>query len=90
MKTRNQLTVARAARVLTIAAAAAVLAACTTTPAAPRFQGESPASMLWVGNSYFYFNNSMHGHLGGLLNAAGVRGTRQIVGDDQRRGPRLA
>jgi len=25
--------------------------------------GERPASILWVGNSFFYFNNSMHDHL---------------------------
>jgi hypothetical protein len=31
---------------------------------------ENPASMLWVGNSYFYYNNSMHGHVTGLLRAA--------------------
>jgi hypothetical protein len=24
---------------------------------------ENPASLLWVGNSYFYYNNSMHGHV---------------------------
>jgi hypothetical protein len=33
-------------------------------------------TMLWVGNSFFYFNNSMHGHVAGMLNAAGVRGHR--------------
>jgi hypothetical protein len=79
MKKRNDFA-ARAARMLSIAAAAAALAACNTAPTAPtppRWQGETPASLLWVGNSYFYFNNSMHGHLGGLLNAAGVRGIRQ-------------
>ena len=77
MKTWNQLPLARASRVLIAAAAAVVLAACSTTPTAPRWQGETPGSLLWVGNSFFYFNNSMHGHLGGLLNAAGVRGIRQ-------------
>jgi hypothetical protein len=78
MKKWNRSAVARATRGLTVAAAAAVLAACsTTTPAPARWQGETPASMLWVGNSFFYFNNSMHGHLGGLLNAANVRGIRQ-------------
>ncbi|NBY68667.1 MAG: hypothetical protein EBQ58_07530 [Betaproteobacteria bacterium] len=33
-------------------------------------------SMLWVGNSFFYYNNSMHGHVGQLLNAAGQKGHR--------------
>lgn len=61
-----------------VALAAAALAACGSQPAAPpRFQGDTPASLLWTGNSFFYFNNSMHGHLGGLLNAAGIRNVRQ-------------
>ncbi len=33
-------------------------------------------SMLWVGNSFFYYNNSMHGHVTQLMNAAGLRGHR--------------
>ena len=36
-----------------------------------------PKSVLWVGNSFFYYNNSMHGHVGNLLTAAKVSGTRQ-------------
>lgn len=71
---------ARLLRPLALLATAAALAACSTTapaPTPPRFTGDKPASLLWVGNSFFYFNNSMHGHLGGLLNAAGVRGVRQ-------------
>lgn len=33
-------------------------------------------SMLWVGNSFFYYNNSMHGHVSLLLGAAGQKGNR--------------
>ena len=77
MKKSNHHAIARISRFVSAAAAVAVLAACSTTPTAPKWQGEAPASMLWLGNSFFYFNNSMHGHLGGLLNAAGVRGIRQ-------------
>ena len=33
-------------------------------------------SMLWVGNSFFYYNTSMHGHVGRLLNDAGGKGYR--------------
>ena len=52
------------------------LAACGTTGQAPAEptakQAATPGevrSMLWVGNSFFYYNNSMHGHLGQLLMA---------------------
>jgi len=31
--------------------------------------GARPASILWVGNSFFYYNNSMHGHFGLLANS---------------------
>lgn len=31
----------------------------------------APASVLFIGNSFFYFNNSMHGHLSKMV-AAGV------------------
>lgn len=31
---------------------------------------EAPASMIWIGNSFFYYNNSMHGHFTQLLRAA--------------------
>ncbi len=66
-------------RRLALLAGAALLTACATTTAPPvaPFKGERPASLLWVGNSFFYYNNSMHGHVGNLLNAAGVRGVRQ-------------
>jgi hypothetical protein len=77
MKQGNRSAVARAARWLAVAGMTGLVAACSTAPTVPRWQGETPGSMLWVGNSFFYFNNSMHGHLGGLLNAAGVRGVRQ-------------
>jgi hypothetical protein len=58
--------------------AGAALAACSVAPpmaVAP--SGAAPKSLLWVGNSFFYYNNSMHGHVGGLLNAAKVTGIRQ-------------
>ncbi len=31
--------------------------------------GEVPASLLWVGNSFFYYNNSMHNHFGRLASS---------------------
>jgi hypothetical protein len=30
---------------------------------------DTPASMIWIGNSFFYYNNSMHGHFFQLLKA---------------------
>lgn len=60
------------------------LAACSGLPPAPSPAAvESPAAyakttevkaLLWVGNSFYYYNNSMHGHVGRLLGAAGGRG----------------
>ena len=33
-------------------------------------------TLLWVGNSFFYYNNSMHGHVTRLLQAGGGKGYR--------------
>jgi hypothetical protein len=36
--------------------------------------GDEPVeSVLWVGNSFFYYNNSMHGHVLQLIKASGSR-----------------
>ena len=59
-----------------------VLAACSGLPTAPSALMPATSldktvevkSLLWVGNSFFYFNNSMHNHVGGLLRAAGGKG----------------
>ena len=56
-------------------------ACCSTTPA-PQAASAAPSSppktALWVGNSFFYYNNSMHGHVGSLIAAAdpGTKGYR--------------
>jgi hypothetical protein len=66
----------------------ALLALCTTIASTsaqtlPKRTdiGAKPESVLWVGNSFFYYNNSMHGHLGLLVAASGasVRGTSSTV-----------
>jgi hypothetical protein len=45
--------------------------------------GYTPESVLWVGNSFFYYNNSMHNHFGRLTSSAGagsrVRGTSVTI-----------
>jgi hypothetical protein len=35
--------------------------------------GAPVSSMLWVGNSFFYYNNSMHGHYEALARPATPR-----------------
>jgi hypothetical protein len=60
--------------------ALAALSACATQAPAPAAPAPAPVqevrSLLWVGNSFYYYNNSMHGHVGQLLSAAGRRGHR--------------
>jgi len=43
--------------------------------------GAAPESILWVGNSFFYYNNSMHNHFSRLVTAAQsrVRGTSATI-----------
>jgi hypothetical protein len=60
MKTRIQRILASSLFVLAIAGCATPASnppAATATPSGP------PKSLLWVGNSFFYYNNSMHGHV---------------------------
>jgi hypothetical protein len=45
-------------------------AAAQTKPKVTDFGGAPPQSLLWVGNSFFYYNNSMHTHLLRLVAAA--------------------
>ncbi len=69
----------RWARGLVVAASLIALAGCgamnTASKPAPKVSTEIN-TLLWVGNSFFYYNNSMHGHVGNLLTAAGKRGMR--------------
>jgi len=57
---------------LLLAATAPV--AAQTRPARTEPGGEPVRSILWVGNSFFYYNNSMHGHYNELANAADPNG----------------
>lgn len=64
-----------------VVCAALVLSGCATTssmPAKTSASASPPKTALWVGNSFFYYNNSMHGHVGRLLSAAnpGAKGYR--------------
>jgi hypothetical protein len=69
-------------RLLAVCAVLWLIGCAQTPPASPAATAASrtpPQSMLWVGNSFFYYNNSMHGHVGSLLRASpdGSRGWRQ-------------
>jgi hypothetical protein len=44
-----------------------------TKPKRIEIGGGIPQSLLWVGNSFFYYNNSMHGHVGNLIRAADTK-----------------
>jgi hypothetical protein len=67
--------------------AAALLGGCasTATPTAPAAPPSvvtgPPLSMMWVGNSFFYYNNSLHGHMGQLASSAKerLRGTSVTI-----------
>ena len=53
------------------------LPGCASKPAVlAADSSQPPKAVLWVGNSYFYYNNSMHGHVARMLADAKVTGTR--------------
>lgn len=64
--------------------ALAMFAACVHAQTAPKRTtiGETPQAVLWIGNSFFYYNDSMHNHFGRVARAAGtsVRGTSATIG----------
>jgi hypothetical protein len=66
-------------------AAALLLPLGSTAQTAPKRTelGGRPESMMWVGNSFFYYNNSMHNHFGQLVSSLGekpgVRGTSVTI-----------
>ena len=49
-------------------------ASAQTKPFRADVGGTTPKSILWVGNSFFYYNNSMHSHVLGLAKAADPKG----------------
>jgi len=55
-----------------------------TKPRRTEIGGEPPRSIMWVGNSFFYYNNSMHNYLGAMVRATdpkmGHRGTSVTIG----------
>jgi hypothetical protein len=65
-----------ALKAMVLAVAALVLSACSTTqqsaPKAAVAEPEQTKAVLWVGNSFFYYNNSMHGHVGQLIRGSSM------------------
>jgi len=57
----------------------AVPATAQTKPARIEAAGAPIRSVLWVGNSFFYYNNSMHGHYNDLAKAADPGGSYRGV-----------
>ncbi len=41
-----------------------------TKPKRTEVGGETPQSLLWVGNSFFYYNNSLHNHFANVVRGA--------------------
>jgi hypothetical protein len=60
---------------LFVAASAGALAQAAPRPKVLDAGIADPASAIWIGNSFFYYNNSMHGHVGQFI-AAGMPGFR--------------
>ena len=87
MKTRLYRTLGPLLVVLAIAGCATPAPNPSPAPAAP---SGPPQSMLWVGNSYFYYNNSMHNQVNAMVRAAKTRTPARDVGDHRRLGIGLA
>jgi hypothetical protein len=62
---------AAAAAALAFAVLVAGDALAQVTPKRADLGGAPPKSLLWVGNSFFFFNNGIHRYVSGLANAAG-------------------
>lgn len=51
-------------------------AGAQTRPTVRDLGADAPTSAIYIGNSFFYYNNSMHGHVAALIRAAGARPMR--------------
>lgn len=55
------------------------VAPAQTKPKRTNLGGEPVESVLWVGNSFFYYNNSMHGHVDRLIKAGNPQSQARAV-----------
>jgi hypothetical protein len=56
--------------VLALIACLSATSSAQNRPIRTELNGTAPQSILWVGNSFFYYNNSMHNHVLNLVRAA--------------------
>lgn len=64
---------------LSFALAACVsLAAAQPAPAVKQRQVDLPKKILFVGNSYFYYNDSIHNHLRRMVDAGGIATEKEL------------
>lgn len=54
------------------------LAAAQPAPAVKQRQVETPKKILFVGNSYFYYNDSIHNHLRRMVDAGGIATEKEL------------
>ncbi|MGH8764426.1 MAG: hypothetical protein ACRET8_01800 [Burkholderiales bacterium] len=57
---------------------AAVLAHAADTPSVKQRPVDTPHRILFVGNSYFYYNDSLHNHVRRMVDAAGIATEKQL------------
>src|SRR5262245_17889446 len=62
-----------------LAACVASTALAQSKPKRNALGGEAPNAILWVGNSFFYYNNSMHTHVLNLVRAADAKSTARAT-----------
>jgi hypothetical protein len=61
-----------------VLAVCASLAAAQSTPAVKQRQVDAPKKILFVGNSYFYYNDSIHNHLRRMVDAGSIATEKEM------------
>src|SRR5438132_13949391 len=64
---------------LCVAMCVAATSAAQTKPKRTALDGDAPAAILCGGNSFFYYNNSMHNHVLNLVRAVDQKSTARAT-----------